>query len=59
MAAADYRSCDVCGSKCYYDANIDYDFEQYPDTGLWNCGDWSVICRNCSETFTIEIKQKD
>ena len=24
MAAGDYRSCDVCGGKCFYDANLNY-----------------------------------
>ncbi len=25
MAGADYRSCDVCGSKVFYDANLNYE----------------------------------
>ncbi|EKA8140893.1 hypothetical protein WMR50_006640 [Pseudomonas aeruginosa] len=25
MAAGDYYSCDVCGSKCFYDANLNYE----------------------------------
>lgn len=25
MAAGDYRSCDVCGGKAFYDANLAYD----------------------------------
>lgn len=24
MAASDYRSCDVCGGKAFYDANLNY-----------------------------------
>lgn len=24
MAAADYRKCDVCGTKAFYDANLNY-----------------------------------
>lgn len=28
MAAADYYLCDVCGAKCFYDANLNY---EYPD----------------------------
>jgi hypothetical protein len=27
MAAADYRSCDLCGTKAFYDANLGYEFE--------------------------------
>ncbi|WP_186177770.1 hypothetical protein [Burkholderia gladioli] len=26
MAASDYRSCDVCGGKAFYDAHLDYQF---------------------------------
>lgn len=59
MAAADYRLCDVCNSKCYYDSNIDYDFVDYPDTGLFNCGSWAVICRDCSEKYEVIIKEKE
>lgn len=58
MAGCDYRSCDVCDSKAYYDASVDYDFKQYPDTGLWNCGDWAVLCRDCSKKFEVVIKEK-
>lgn len=25
MAAADYRKCDVCGGKAFYDANLNYE----------------------------------
>lgn len=58
MAAADYRLCDVCGSKTFYDANLDYDFKEYPGTGLYNLGDWSVICRNCAKTHFTFIAMK-
>lgn len=26
MASGDYRSCDVCGCKCFYDASLNYDY---------------------------------
>ena len=26
MAAADYRLCDVCGRKAFYDANLNYEY---------------------------------
>lgn len=25
MAGCDYRSCDVCGGKAFYDANLNYE----------------------------------
>lgn len=27
MAMGDYRQCDVCGGKAFYDANLSYEFE--------------------------------
>lgn len=34
MAAADYRLCDVCDEKVFYDSNLSYEFEpsEYRDT---------------------------
>lgn len=58
MAYADYRLCDVCGTKTFYDADLQYDFEQYPITGLYNLGAWSAICRQCSETHDVIIQPK-
>lgn len=59
MAASDYRLCDICDSKCYYDSNVEYDFTEYPDTGLWNTGDWAVICRECSKTYQVIIQKRE
>lgn len=58
MAAADYRLCDVCGCKCFYDANLDYDFKEYPGTGLYNTGSWSVICRDCAKSHATLVVTK-
>ena len=58
MAAADYRSCDVCGAKSFYDSVLDYDFHKYPDTGLFNLGNWMCLCRECSKTHEIAILRK-
>lgn len=58
MAMIDYRECDVCGGKSFYDAVLDYDFTKYPDTGLWNLGGWSCLCKKCSETHDITIVEK-
>ena len=39
MAAADYYGCDLCGSKTFYDAELDYDFQPSrhtnPDCPAW------------------------
>lgn len=34
MAAGDYRSCDVCGGKAFYDANLNYESGEKID-GKW------------------------
>jgi hypothetical protein len=51
----DYRCCDVCGEKAFYDASLPYDFDKYPDNGLFNLGDWRVICRKCSDTHVLRV----
>lgn len=67
MALADYRFCDNCGSKAFYDANLNYDIptrdhtvptdEQIRDSGykLDYLGDWAVLCRDCAKTHKCVI----
>ncbi len=49
MAGADYYSCDVCGSKTFYDANLDWR-DGTRETGwedwLPNVGAMKVICKS-------------
>lgn len=35
MAAADYRLCDVCGGKAFYDANLNYQWADTDDLDDW------------------------
>ena len=35
MAGADYRSCDVCGGKAFYDANLNYEFPDNNGNDSW------------------------
>jgi hypothetical protein len=58
MARADYRLCDVCDDKAFYDANLNYDFEENPETGLWQLGAWVVLCSDCAKTHDIQIVPK-
>lgn len=58
MAAADYRLCDVCGAKAFYDSVLNYDFDKYGETGLFNLGDWSCICKECAKTHETKIIEK-
>ena len=64
MALADYRLCDVCDCKVFYDANLNYEqgLEHRDDYARINgekidwsyklddLGDWAVLCRNCAKT---------
>lgn len=40
MAAADYRLCDICGTKAFYDSNLNYEFgpNEYTDTTPYRVG---------------------
>lgn len=58
MALADYRLCDVCQRKTFYDSNLDYDFDRYPEMGLSEVGDWKVICPTCATTHAIIVVAK-
>ena len=35
MAMADYRQCDVCGCKAFYDANLNYEWPDKHGKGSW------------------------
>lgn len=66
MAYADYRLCDVCGEKVFYDVQLNYETaREAPDKmpfrvaggephpsgyRLDRLGDWAVICTDCAET---------
>lgn len=58
MALADYRLCDLCSAKAFYDSNLGYDFEEHPDTGLFNTGAWKVLCRDCAKTHEVKVEPK-
>lgn len=58
MAAGDYRSCDVCGGKVFYDVNLNYDYDQRMPNGepkLDYLGDWAVICDDCAKTHKCVV----
>lgn len=74
MTMVDYKLCDVCGDKVFYDAVLDYNGktpylvcgeEQYQDEelkkyslALGNLGDWAVICIKCSKLFKTMIVER-
>lgn len=51
MAKADYRLCDVCDGKVFYDANLNYEPNSEPPLyyELDYLGDWKVICKDCAK----------
>lgn len=64
MAMGDYRRCDVCGDKVFYDANLNYSYPDKPDPNevvrgtsytLDYLGDWAVICNDCSKTHRTVV----
>lgn len=64
MAGADYYSCDICGNKTFYDAdlyagcvtnsNTETD-HPWPDGYV---GGMAVICIDCAKEYKIEIVKK-
>lgn len=71
MAVADYRLCDVCGGKAFYDAELRYEDarddggvpyriageEQEWGNVLGYVGDWAVICVGCARTHRTRIEK--
>lgn len=70
MALADYRLCDVCGGKAFYDARLSYEDsedggepyrvageKQEWDNVLGHVGDWAVICVECAKTHRTRIEE--
>ena len=67
MAYCDYRLCDICGNKAFYDANLNYEekpnFEgqsQACDFHYLDClGDWKVLCVDCSKKYEVKILERE
>lgn len=66
MAASDYRLCDVCNRKAFYDANLNYDNLPYSEPGvLFNgepshyrvdyLGAWAILCEDCAKTHRAVV----
>lgn len=74
MALSDYRLCDVCDRKTFYDAMLNWD--QY---GNWEEGDapvledggavakgslerlgaWAIICQDCVKTHAARVLTRE
>lgn len=56
MAKGDYRCCDICDGKVFYDANLNYETSTTPPFyTLDYLGDWAVICTDCAKTHQCVI----
>jgi len=64
MAFVDYRLCDNCQCKVFYDVNLNYEFGKTipvedlirgKSYKLERLGDWAVLCRECAKTHKCEI----
>lgn len=68
MAMADYFLCSVCGGKCFYDANLNWQMSTMQDPipddekvrGTWcrldYCGDLAALCRDCAKTHQLVVQ---
>lgn len=56
MALADYRLCDLCDNKAFYDCSLHYNGMESNvnvrdrNYSLERLGDWKVLCQTCAQT---------
>jgi len=71
VSSVDYRCCDVCGCKVFYDAYLNYDevdgvdpewvvkmageISDVCEYRLESLGDWAVLCHECAKTHRTMI----
>ncbi|HCE8553394.1 TPA: hypothetical protein NHR88_003851 [Pseudomonas aeruginosa] len=58
MAAGDYYSCDVCGSKCFYDANLNYECPDKNGNDSWGYpiqAEEMMLGKNCKLDYCGDI----
>jgi hypothetical protein len=63
MALADYRLCDVCRQKTFYDPSFNFEPNENPDDDLGpvrgRLGAWRVICVDCAKTHVVVVLEKE
>lgn len=62
MALADYRLCDACRRKTFYDANLDYQETEeghpmHPEMVPLGLGAWAVLCVDCAKTHRVTVER--
>lgn len=50
MAAANYRLCDKCKAKTFYDSDVDYEDS--------NLGAMTALCKDCAQVYEITIAKR-
>jgi len=59
MASSDYRLCDVCDCKVFYDSHLNYNWNEATQRNeLENLGAWVVVCKKCAEQYKIKLVKK-
>ncbi len=54
MAYCDYQHCKLCDTKAFYDADIDWDYQNTdPDNGV------VTLCKNCLKTHKIVVVARE
>ncbi len=64
MAFADYFLCSVCEGKAFYDANLNYDWNEEPERRYRSdgyplpcgAGNMHVLCEDCVQTHEIVVR---
>jgi len=66
MAGIDYKYCDVCNKRAFYDADLTYreatsmactkEMGVKKDYKLGMVGDWVVLCDDCAPKYDIELR---
>lgn len=58
MAAADYYSCDRCGHKAFYDANVDWGSSYLKVDEFGTPLSVTMLCETCFETHAIVVRAR-
>ena len=55
MAMADYRLCDVCGGKAFYDVNLNYEGGEKQSDGSWKYPDHPFRVAGEAQAFGLSL----
>jgi hypothetical protein len=64
MAMSDYRWCNVCGCKAFYDAGLSYEYDEKPPAQNGQqlpdgcVADMACLCDDCVKTHEIVVRKR-